>query len=93
MYANDLNPVAYEALCSNAKANQVEKRIRAYNLDGWDFVVDEVRTSHLSRLDTTGQENSSMPPMFTHHESACYSCPVLDVLKDCLKTLQMFQCQ
>ena len=92
VYANDLNPVAYEALCSNAKANQVEKRIRAYNLDGRDFVrkvVDEVRTIHLSRLDISGQEDSSMPPMFTHVVMNLPATAVqfLDVFKGLFKNL------
>ena len=38
VYANDLNPHSYEALCANAKKNSVTHRLKAYNLDGREFI-------------------------------------------------------
>ena len=38
VYANDLNPHSYESLCANAKANSVTHKLKAYNLDGREFI-------------------------------------------------------
>ena len=38
VYANDLNPHSYEALCANAKINSVTHKLKAYNLDGREFI-------------------------------------------------------
>lgn len=38
VYANDLNPHAYQALCENADKNKVSQRLRAFNLDGREFL-------------------------------------------------------
>lgn len=38
VYANDLNPHSYKYLVDNAKSNHVSSRVRAYNLDGREFL-------------------------------------------------------
>ena len=38
VYANDLNPHSYQYLCANAKKNGVTQQLKAYNLDGRDFI-------------------------------------------------------
>jgi tRNA (guanine37-N1)-methyltransferase len=38
VYANDLNPHSYESLRANAKANSVTHKLKAYNLDGREFI-------------------------------------------------------
>ena len=38
VHANDLNPHSYESLCANAKANSVTQKLKAYNLDGREFI-------------------------------------------------------
>lgn len=38
VYANDLNPHAYQALYKNAERNKVSQRMRCFNLDGREFV-------------------------------------------------------
>jgi tRNA (guanine37-N1)-methyltransferase len=87
VYANDLNPAAYEALCRNAKANQIDNRIRAYNLDGRDFVreiVDEVRKNFITR-----HENPNKSLMFTHviMNLPAMAVQFLDVFKGLFKDL------
>ncbi|KJE88757.1 tRNA methyltransferase Trm5 [Capsaspora owczarzaki ATCC 30864] len=51
VYANDLNPVAFESLLVNAKANKVAHLVHASNQDGRKFVRDlavRILASHLS---------------------------------------------
>jgi len=38
VYANDLNPKSYRALCDNVELNKVRRLMHCYNLDGRDFV-------------------------------------------------------
>ena len=38
VYANDLNPHAYKALCENAEKNKVSQRMHAFSLDGRKFL-------------------------------------------------------
>lgn len=38
VYANDLNPHSYSALCENAKRNHVSHKLHAYNMDGREFI-------------------------------------------------------
>ncbi|KAJ1727321.1 tRNA(m(1)G37)methyltransferase [Coemansia biformis] len=38
VWANDLNPASYEALCDNSERNKVKGRVRAFNMDGRDFI-------------------------------------------------------
>lgn len=37
-YANDLNPDSYKALCHNVKANKLQAKVRAFNMDAREFV-------------------------------------------------------
>ena len=47
VHANDLNPKSYEYLVKNAKLNKVERLVKAYNMDGRDFVRSLVSASPL----------------------------------------------
>ena len=38
VYANDLNPSSFSALCENAKLNGVSDRLNTYNIDGREFI-------------------------------------------------------
>ncbi|KAJ2780053.1 tRNA(m(1)G37)methyltransferase [Coemansia javaensis] len=38
VWANDLNPASYEALCDNIQRNKAQDRVRAFNMDGRDFI-------------------------------------------------------
>ncbi|KAJ2765346.1 tRNA(m(1)G37)methyltransferase, partial [Coemansia nantahalensis] len=38
VWANDLNPASFEALRDNAQRNRVQDRVRAFNMDGRDFI-------------------------------------------------------
>jgi len=38
VYANDLNPESYKAMCENAKLNKVDARLHAHNEDAREFV-------------------------------------------------------
>jgi len=38
VYANDLNPESYKALCNNAKLNKVEGNLEPFNLDAREFI-------------------------------------------------------
>ncbi|KAJ1842690.1 tRNA(m(1)G37)methyltransferase [Coemansia sp. RSA 2708] len=38
VWANDLNPASYAALCDNVKLNKVQARVQPFNLDGRDFI-------------------------------------------------------
>ena len=52
LYANDLNPSSYSSLCENAKVNHVSDRLKAYNMDGREFVqvvTHKLVTSALQR--------------------------------------------
>jgi len=39
VYANDLNPESYKAMCANSKLNKVEGKLHAYNLDAREFIT------------------------------------------------------
>ncbi|KAJ2456538.1 tRNA(m(1)G37)methyltransferase [Coemansia sp. RSA 2424] len=38
VWANDLNPASYAALTDNIKLNKAQDRVRAFNMDGRDFI-------------------------------------------------------
>ena len=40
LYANDLNPESYTALCKNCKLNHVEDNVHCFNMDAREFVKD-----------------------------------------------------
>ncbi|NXI49191.1 TRM5 methyltransferase, partial [Chloroceryle aenea] len=48
VFANDLNPESYSWLLHNCKLNKVENKIKAFNMDGRDFLRGVVR-EELSR--------------------------------------------
>lgn len=95
VYANDLNPTAYRALCENSMINHVENRIRTYNLDGRDFIkklVEEITASQmLGKSATAGCDfqNSSISPMFSHvvMNLPAMAAQFLDVFKGLFKDL------
>lgn len=43
VFANDLNPESYKWLLHNCKLNKVEKKMKAFNMDGRDFLLGPVR--------------------------------------------------
>ena len=67
VFANDLNPYAYSALCANAKKNNVEDRLSAFNLDAREFLV-RVSGDLTSKL---AKSSSSVDP------SCSKACPKL----------------
>ncbi|KAJ2802675.1 tRNA(m(1)G37)methyltransferase [Coemansia guatemalensis] len=38
VWANDLNPASFNALCDNVRLNKVQARVRTFNKDGRDFI-------------------------------------------------------
>ncbi|KAJ2079796.1 tRNA(m(1)G37)methyltransferase [Coemansia sp. RSA 988] len=38
VWANDLNPASFNALCENVRLNKVQARVRTFNKDGRDFI-------------------------------------------------------
>ncbi|NXK50785.1 TRM5 methyltransferase, partial [Chauna torquata] len=43
VFANDLNPESYNWLLHNCKLNKVDNKIKAFNMDGRDFLLGPVR--------------------------------------------------
>ncbi|XP_015721273.1 tRNA (guanine(37)-N1)-methyltransferase [Coturnix japonica] len=43
VFANDLNPESYRWLLHNCKLNKVDSKIKAFNMDGRDFILGPVR--------------------------------------------------
>lgn len=43
VYANDLNPHSYSSLCENAKRNRVSSNLKAYNMDGREFMENTTK--------------------------------------------------
>ncbi len=62
VHANDLNPHSYESLCTNAKVNSVTHKLKAYNLDGREFIK---KVTH----DLLAPQQPSQEPLntFTKH--------------------------
>lgn len=57
VYANDLNPVSYEALQKNVKLNHVENRVHPFNMDGREFIRKMLQLSSFS-----SQSSSALLP-------------------------------
>ncbi|XP_035183135.1 tRNA (guanine(37)-N1)-methyltransferase isoform X2 [Oxyura jamaicensis] len=55
VFANDLNPESYKWLLHNCKLNKVDNKIKAFNLDGRDFLLGPVR-EELSKVLTLEKE-------------------------------------
>ena len=53
VYANDLNPSAYEALLQNAQKNNVTSKLQAFNLDGRVFLRETIPKLAASSLSTS----------------------------------------
>ena len=68
MYANDLNPHSYSALCNNAKLNKVEANLKAYNLDAREFItkVTSELVSNLIKSTTTDSASPAAPRLISH---------------------------
>ncbi|KAJ2894356.1 tRNA(m(1)G37)methyltransferase [Coemansia aciculifera] len=48
VWANDLNPASYAALTDNIGLNKVQDRVRAFNMDGRDFIRQAFADFHAS---------------------------------------------
>ncbi|KAJ1560609.1 tRNA(m(1)G37)methyltransferase, partial [Nowakowskiella sp. JEL0078] len=42
VFANDLNPTSYQYLCENIIANKLQGTVRAFNMDGRDFIQQSI---------------------------------------------------
>ncbi|KAJ2386306.1 tRNA(m(1)G37)methyltransferase [Coemansia sp. RSA 2559] len=59
VWANDLNPASYQAMCDNIHANKVQDRVRAFNMDGRDFI----RKAFADFIALTAKAPPSLPPI------------------------------
>ncbi|KAJ2038450.1 tRNA(m(1)G37)methyltransferase [Coemansia sp. RSA 922] len=59
VWANDLNPASYEALVDNIGLNKVQDRVRAFNMDGRDFI----RQAFTDFYASTQNGTLSLPPI------------------------------
>ena len=48
--ANDLNPDCYKWLCHNSKLNKVEDKLKAFNMDGRDFIATVIKDDLISQM-------------------------------------------
>ncbi|XP_067931767.1 tRNA (guanine(37)-N1)-methyltransferase-like [Watersipora subatra] len=55
VYANDLNPNSYEALCSNMKSNKVKGEYQTFNMDGRNFISTIVKEQLLHATESVKQ--------------------------------------
>ncbi|KAJ3412038.1 tRNA (guanine(37)-N1)-methyltransferase [Chytridiales sp. JEL 0842] len=60
VFANDLNPVSYQYLGENIAINKVGHLVRAYNMDGRDFVHQALKD--LNNPNIISEMNSKRPP-------------------------------
>ncbi|KFP23934.1 tRNA (guanine(37)-N1)-methyltransferase, partial [Colius striatus] len=58
VFANDLNPESYSWLLRNCRLNRVDNRIKAFNMDGRDFLLGPVR-EELSKVLLQKEEKTS----------------------------------
>lgn len=49
--ANDLNPHSYKWLDHNVKINKVQQQVTTYNKDGREFILQEVKSDLLERIE------------------------------------------
>ncbi|XP_042220548.1 tRNA (guanine(37)-N1)-methyltransferase-like [Homarus americanus] len=49
VWANDLNPVSYDALVKNCATNKVKDRVKCYNLDGHEFIKSVLKSDLLEK--------------------------------------------
>ncbi|KAJ2351812.1 tRNA(m(1)G37)methyltransferase, partial [Coemansia sp. RSA 2618] len=60
VWANDLNPASYQALCDNVRLNKVGARVRPFNMDGRAF-IRHAFAEYCKQ--TAGERVSSLPPL------------------------------
>ena len=63
VYANDLNPSAYEALVENSRRNRVAPQLHAFNLDGREFLGEVIPKLVASSLN----QDSASPTVICSH--------------------------
>ena len=62
VYANDLNTESYKALIHNAELNKVSKNIKAFNMDGREFLEKVVIENNICK-----EENCEIPKSIKKH--------------------------
>lgn len=58
VFANDLNPESYKWLQHNCKLNKVDKTVRAFNMDGRDFLKGPVKEELVRLLSLKERESA-----------------------------------
>ncbi|KAM9014440.1 tRNA (guanine(37)-N(1))-methyltransferase isoform 2-T2 [Ara ararauna] len=59
VFANDLNPESYNWLLHNCKLNKVDDKIKAFNMDGRDFLLGPVREELSKELPLQKEEQKN----------------------------------
>lgn len=59
VFANDLNPESYKWLLHNCKLNKVDNKIKAFNMDGRDFLLGPVREELSKELQLLKEEQKT----------------------------------
>ncbi|NXL90891.1 TRM5 methyltransferase, partial [Alectura lathami] len=59
VFANDLNPESYSWLLHNCKLNKVDNKIKAFNMDGRDFLLGPVREELSKELTLVNKEQKA----------------------------------
>lgn len=59
VFANDLNPESYSWLLHNCKLNKVDNKIKAFNMDGRDFLLGPVREELSKELPLLKEEQKT----------------------------------
>ncbi|KAM4665410.1 tRNA (guanine(37)-N(1))-methyltransferase isoform 3-T4 [Amazona ochrocephala] len=59
VFANDLNPESYNWLLHNCKLNKVDGKIKAFNMDGRDFLLGPVREELSKKLPLQKEEQKN----------------------------------
>ncbi|NXC49741.1 TRM5 methyltransferase, partial [Penelope pileata] len=59
VFANDLNPDSYKWLLHNCKLNKVDSKIKAFNMDGRDFLLGPVREELSKELTPAKEEQKT----------------------------------
>eukprot|EP00055_Hartaetosiga_balthica_P016463 m.104357 g.104357 ORF g.104357 m.104357 type:complete len:707 (-) comp9111_c2_seq4:84-2204(-) len=63
-YANDLNPLSYEAMVKNIAVNKIKKRVKPFNMDARDF-VKFVTQNVIEEAKSTLSASNRKFPMYT----------------------------
>ncbi|NXH12388.1 TRM5 methyltransferase, partial [Bucco capensis] len=59
VFANDLNPESYSWLLHNCKLNKVDNKVKAFNMDGRDFLLGPVREELSKELPCLKEQKTS----------------------------------